>query len=150
MCYVEPKNKLHIYGKNEMSLYVSWVVPWLHLVCCHARSVGQCCPVKHDNTVTVQWRWSSLADWVSRIHSRGLSLAGDRDHRSITSKFVTPTAPGIHDRALGVTNLGLVLLWPWPMCILWFFCVNTAFSALWQMLYRSICIEKYCTYYVKY
>ena len=48
-------------------------------VCCYARSVGQCCPGKHDSAVTVQWRWSSRADWVSRIHSRGLSLAGDRD-----------------------------------------------------------------------
>ena len=28
--------------------------------------------------------------------------------------------------------------------------VYTAFSASWQMLYRSICIEKYCTYYVKF
>ena len=62
-----------------MSLYVSGVVPFLHLVCCHAQSVGQCWPAKHDSTVTVQWRWSSLADWVSRIHSRGLSLAVDRD-----------------------------------------------------------------------
>ena len=59
-----------------MSLYVNGVVSFLHLVCCHARSVGQCCPVKHDSTVTVQWRWSSLADWVSRIHSRGCPLPG--------------------------------------------------------------------------
>ena len=52
---------------------------FLQLVCCHARSVGQCCPVKHDNTFAVQWWWSSLAKWVSRIHSRGLSLAEDRN-----------------------------------------------------------------------
>ena len=39
-------------------------------------------------------------------------------HRSITSKFVTPTAPScidniiyVHDRAVDVTNLGAMFLW---------------------------------------
>ena len=39
-------------------------------------------------------------------------------HRSITPKFVTPTAPScidniiyVHDRAVGVTNLGAMFLW---------------------------------------
>ena len=43
-------------------------------------------------------------------------------HRSITSKFVTPTTPSINDRTVGVTNLGVMLLWyghtqndPWVM-----------------------------------
>ena len=108
-------NHIAIYGKNEMSLYVSGVVPFLHLVCCHARSMGHCCPAKHDNTVTVQWQWSTLADWVSRITVGGCPLPG--------------TVTDVHSLILGV---------------------NAAFSALWQMLHRSICIEKYCTYYVKY
>ena len=39
-------------------------------------------------------------------------------HRSVTPKFVTPTAPSyidnIHDRAVGITNLGVLLLWSLP------------------------------------
>ena len=47
-----------------------------------------------------------------------LHIRKDLAHRSITSKFITATAPScidniiyVHDRTVGVKNLGMMLLW---------------------------------------
>ena len=48
---------------------------------------------------------------VIAITISSLPVAG-QEHRSMIPKFVTPTAPSsIDDRAVGVTNLGIMLLW---------------------------------------
>ena len=64
-----------------------------------------CNPIVHRVLMVIAITISSLRT----VHA--VPVAG-QEHRSMIPKFVTPTAPSsIDDRAVGVTNLGIMLLW---------------------------------------
>ena len=119
-----------------MWLYVRWVVSFRHLVCCHARSVSKCCPVKHDSTVAVQWRWPSLVDWVSRIHSRGLSLAGDRNRCAFSDSWCKYCIFGIMTNGIPL-NLYREILYVSRKIFHTFLCVTPPPPPSWSTLNRN-------------